>query len=379
MNFKDWNFLDYKIIAGNDLKHIAIVLGVVLLALVAAKIIKVQLKKLSDGYEKKGRITLSLILNAFAQTAVILSLFIGLKISLGFLEFGGKDSSAKEIVETLISVGFASTLGWFFYRLVDVPIHFLELAASKSKSRMDDMLVPLVRKSLRLVIAGLTLIQIVQIFSGKEIGTILASLGIGGLAVALAAQDTIKNFFGSVVVLMDKPFEIGDRINLDNHDGIVEEVGLRSTRVRRLDGHLVTFPNGEIANKAIWNIAKRPYIRNLFYINITYSTPPEKVKEAKQIVEALLENHEGVNEEFPPRVYFEKFSESSLDLLVIYWYHPPDYWAYMDFTNNLNMQILEKFNAAGIDFAFPSRSLYLNHEKSEDSQKGSHEFRKDLI
>ena len=111
----------------------------------------------------------------------------------------------------------------------------------------------------------------------------------------MAAQDTLKNLFGSLVVFTDKPFGLGDRINYDGHDGTIEEVGLRSTRLRRLDGHQVTIPNGELANKSIHNIAKRPFIRRIFTIGVTYDTSPDKVKEAKEILEDILRDHEGLD------------------------------------------------------------------------------------
>jgi MscS family membrane protein len=98
-------------------------------------------------------------------------------------------------------------------------------------------------------------------------------------------------------------------------------------------------------------------------ISITYGTPPEKVKEAKAILEDILKDHEGMNPEFPPRVYFNEFMADSLNLIMLYWYHPPDYWKYMDFTENVNQQILERFNAAGIEFAFPTQTIHLKKEE----------------
>ncbi|MFN2352237.1 MAG: mechanosensitive ion channel family protein, partial [Kiritimatiellia bacterium] len=170
---------------------------------------------------------------------------------------------------------------------------------------------------------------------------------------------TIKNFFGSLVIFADKPFEIGERILVDGHDGFIEEVGLRSTRIRTLDNHLVIFPNGDLANKAVSNISRRRNIRRIMNITITYDTPPEKVQEALNIVRELLANHEGQHPDFPPRVFFSEFNSDSLNILAIYWYHPPDYWTYLAFSEKLNMELLRRFNKAGIEFAFPTQTLYL--------------------
>jgi MscS family membrane protein len=197
------------------------------------------------------------------------------------------------------------------------------------------------------------------VLSDKPAASILAGLGVGGLAMALAAQETVKNLFGSLVILGDKPFEIGERIVVDQFDGSVERVGFRSTRIRLLDGALVTIPNGELANKFIQNMDKRPHIRRIANLSITYDTPPEKVRRAKEILEEILRNHEGMKPDFPPRVHFNEFNNASLNLIIHYWYHPADYWKYMDFSERVNAEILARFNAEGINFAFPTQTLHL--------------------
>ena len=231
---------------------------------------------------------------------------------------------------------------------------------------MDDMMAPMVRKSLRVVIVILALVQVAQILSDKPITSILAGLGVGGLAVALAAQETIKNFFGSLVIFADKPFELGERIVVGGHDGTIEEVGFRSTRIRTLDGHLVTVPNGEMANQMIQNIGKRPFIKRVMNVSITYDTPPEKVQQAIDILKELLNNHEGMEEDYPPRVYFNDFKDCSLNILAIYWYHPPAYWDFLAHAEQVNMELLKRYNEAGIEFAFPTQTVYVNNlsEKS---------------
>ena len=137
---------------------------------------------------------------------------------------------------------FLFSITLMFYRLVEVSEVWLHKLANQADSRLDEMLAPVVRKSLRFLVLALALVQVAQILSKKPISSILAGLGIGGLAVALAAQETIKNFFGSLVLLSDKPFEKGQRVVVDGHDGTVETVGMRSTVIKTLDGHDVTIP-----------------------------------------------------------------------------------------------------------------------------------------
>ena len=152
---------------------------------------------------------------------------------------------------------------------------------------------------------------------------------------------------------------MGDRIVVGGTDGPVEEVGLRSTRIRTLDGHLVTIPNGTLAHEKIQNISKRPYIKRVANITVTYDTPPEKVERAVEIIKDLLENHEGMSPDLPPRVVFNEFLDAALNILVIYWYSPPNYWDFLAFNQRINLEILRRFNEEGIEFAFPTQTLYL--------------------
>lgn len=352
MNFQD--FFTKSLIGSNETWRIIILFVFLVLGLTLGKILKNILSARAKQFEN-SRELLSNSLSGLSKSAPIASFTIALSAGISFIRLG----SAEVFVHTTIAVLATLTIATAAYLLTEVPSIWLRRRASKTESKMDDMLVPILSNSLRATIVVLALVQIAQILSGKDISSILAGLGIGGLAVALAAQDTIKNFFGSIVLLADKPFEIGDRINVDGHDGPVESVGLRSTKIRTLDGHVVTIPNGEMANKSIWNIAKRPYIRRIFNISITYDTPPEKVSEAKHIIESILKDHEGMDPDFPPRVYFNDFQNSALNLICIYWYHPPAYWDYLDFTESVNLQILQKFNEAEIDFAFPTQTIHL--------------------
>jgi MscS family membrane protein len=179
------------------------------------------------------------------------------------------------------------------------------------------------------------------------------------MAVALAAQDSLKNLFGFIMIVLDQPFKVGERISFEGHDGVIEEVGLRSVRMRRLDGHLVTIPNQMAADKMIHNIARRPFISRLMDIGITYDTPVEKVKKAVEIVKDILKDHEGMNPDYPPRVFFKDFKADSLNIFAIYWYFPPSYWDFMAHCEYVNLEILKRFNKAGIEFAFPTQTVYL--------------------
>ena len=195
--------------------------------------------------------------------------------------------------------------------------------------------------------------------------TLLASAGVGGVAVALAAQDTIKNVFATVTLMADRPFRIGERIVFNKYDGVVEEIGLRSTRVRLLNGHLTTIPNDVIASKDVENISRRPFIRRSSNIRLPLDTSPDKLQQALSIVRGAVDQHEGMDEDFPPRVYFDEINENSFNLIFIYWFHPADYWSYLAFSEEVNLKISQGFEAAGIRFWIPTRLT--KHSESDSA------------
>jgi len=209
---------------------------------------------------------------------------------------------------------------------------------------------------------------------GVSLLPLLTGLGIGGVAVALAARPTIENIIASFIIFADKPYGLGERLNIMGQIGDVRSIGLRSTKIRLLTGPMMVIPNEKMASMESENSGRRPYIRRSFNITITYDTPPEKIKRAIEIVREILavpavaegiaesEPHpnEAVNRPgFPPRVFFNEFNADSLNIYVSYWFHPPDWWEAMQFAHRVNVQIKERFNAEGIDFAFPTQTLHL--------------------
>ena len=261
----------------------------------------------------------------------------------------------------------ALALTWAPIRLVDLLLDLWAERLQKKGEESAAVLVQPVRKIAKGVVVLFAAILWLDNI-GFNVSALLAGLGVGGIAVALAAQDTLKNFFGSVMILLDKPYSVGQRVTVKGHDGVVEEIGLRSTRIRLLSGHLTTVPNDQMANVDVENIGRRPHIRRLTNITITYDTPPDKVEKAVNIIETILDNHEGMEPDFPPRVYFNEFNSDSLNLLVLYWYHPPDYWSFLEFSQRVNLQIMREFKNEGIQFAFPTSTTYLTQDDDQSLQ-----------
>lgn len=233
---------------------------------------------------------------------------------------------------------------------------------------IDASLVRFIVKIFSIIVAAAVVIEGATML-GFTVTTVLAGAGVTGLAIALAAQESLRNVFGSVMLLLDKPFKVGQRVIVRGHDGIIENIGLRSTKIRLLTGNLTTIPNEDVAKADIENVGERQHIRRLLRLHISLSTPPEKIDEALVIIRDLLAVKEGDAEsaerngpvnhpDFPPRVNFETVASYAFQIIVIYWYHPPDYWAYMAFSEKFNRDVVEHFAAAGIELAVPTQRSY---------------------
>ena len=213
-------------------------------------------------------------------------------------------------------------------------------------------------------------IAAVILFKGlSELGIslipLLTGLGVGGLALALAARPTIENLIGGLMILADRPYRVGQRIKVRSHDGIVQQIGIRSTKIRLLSGPQLTIPNEEMARAEIENVSRRQNIKRSANIAIRYNTPPEKVKKAVDIIRDILDDHEGMDPERPPRVYFTEFNSDSLNISIMYWYHPPKRWEFRAFSQQVNLKIMEEFRKEGIKFAVPTTTTYLAQEDEQ--------------
>jgi MscS family membrane protein len=340
-------------------------LGLMFLVVVVERVLRALLqKRIRDIPTREGVISWwRIFLEALARP---LSLFVwayGLYGAISPLFEHFRQVDGANLVHAVAQKGadIAATLAlvWFAYNLVHLIDERLKRWAIGSESTIDDMLMPLIGKTLRVFILLVGGMVVIQNLTRVEIGPLLASLGIGGLAVALAAKDSIANFFGTLTILFDKPFQVGERVVIDSHDGVVENVGFRSSRIRTLTGHLVTIPNEKLVNSTVENIGKRPNIRWLADIGITYDTPTEKVEAAVAILREILADHEGMHPDFPPRAYFNGFKDWSLNISVVAWYHPADWWSYSAWLERTCLTILRRFREADIDFAFPSQTVYV--------------------
>ncbi len=246
------------------------------------------------------------------------------------------------------------TLAWMLVRLLDAIIEtYLAPYVRESEGKLDDQLLPIIRKGLKIsvwVIAAIVALD----NAGYDVKAVLASLGIGGLALALAAKDTLANLFGSFTIFVDKPFVVGDRIMVKDYDGFVREVGIRSTRLETLDGRMVTIPNQFVADETIVNITSEPSRKVTMDLGLTYDTEPEKMELAMKILTDIIKNDTNTQEDVVTA--FTEFRDSSLNIRFIYYIKKGA--GIFETQNRINLQILRNFNANKLEFAYPTQTIF---------------------
>jgi len=256
-------------------------------------------------------------------------------------------NTAKPFIVTII-----------FYKLVDVFSAYIERMADKTTSTLDDQLVPLVRKTLKAFVIVIGSLFILKYGLRIDIVPFLTGLSIGGLAFALAAQDTIKNFFGSIMIFIDKPFQVGDWITSGEVDGTVEEVGFRSTRVRTFRNSLVYIPNGKIADATVDNHGLRKYRRFYATITITYDTPPELIEVFLTGLRKIVQNHPKTRKDYY-NIYLNNLSAYSLDIMFYVFFKVPSWPEELKAREELILATIRLANELGVRFAFPTQTLHM--------------------
>jgi MscS family membrane protein len=367
---KGWTgTINYEIIRGNAIWRFGLVLLVFLITLAAGRIVQYFVKSYAQRLARiKGDNPLTTLLKALANPIYVAVFAAGVflaKAPLFFNDEQGIQTAISDGWTTIARVLTAIAAAYALYRLVDVIEYFLNRIVSRTETKLDDMLVPVVRKALRLTIAIIAVLLISEhVLGGDKVKSLLLSAGVGGIAIALAAKETIANFFGSITIFADRPFQMGDLVKIEGHFGPVEEVGFRSTRIRTLDGHLVIIPNSVITNSVVENVGQRPFIRRISNITITYDSGHIKAKKAVEIIKEILAGVPEVNTdpENTPRVYFSDFNDCSLNIYMSYWVVPPDYWVYHEVNQRVNLEMMKRFEAESIEFAFPTQTLYVKKD-----------------
>jgi MscS family membrane protein len=349
--------LEKNTLLGEPLWKYSASLIFILLAFCVSKfldfVVNAWLKRWASKTETKfDDLLLELLHGPVKVVAFVIFLHIGLNV------FHWPEVAERFLKNALILV-VACSITYVAVKVVDLLLGlWRERGGSPQDKLFQEHLFPVIRKSLRIAIVIAAVLLTAENL-GVHVTSLLAGLSIGGLAIGLAAQDTLANLFGAVAIFLDKPFYIGDRIRVETVDGQVESIGLRSTRVRSLEGHHVMIPNKTMGNAIITNVTRRPNIKTEMSIGLTYDTPVPKLRLAIQLLEDIYRAHPQTQDLV---VSFNKFADSSLNVQVIHWWKGTDQKIHFAGMQELNLQIKERFDAEGINFAFPTQTVYLKQD-----------------
>ncbi|MCG8016941.1 MAG: mechanosensitive ion channel family protein [Candidatus Thiodiazotropha sp. 'RUGA'] len=267
----------------------------------------------------------------------------------------------------LVAVKFLASISgvWAAYRLVDLVSAFLHKRAQMTENKLDDALVPLIPRTLKIFVTVIGFVFIADNLN-VDISSLLAGLGLGGLAFALAAKDMVQNLFGSVTVLMDRTFSVGDWIVVDGVEGSVERIGFRSTRIRTFYNSVVTVPNSKFITATVDNMGERRYRRLSCKLSLTYDTPPDRIEAFCEGVRELVRQHPYMRKDYY-QVYLNEFAASSLDVLLYVFWETPEWNTELRERHRFMLDILRLAQGLGVEFAFPTQTLYMKQEEGDGS------------
>jgi len=248
----------------------------------------------------------------------------------------------------------AINITWLIARFVSAIIEeYVVPLAEKTESDLDDQIIPIVKKGLNSVIWILGIIVALN-NAGYDVGALIAGLGIGGLALAMAAKDSVSNIFGGIMIFTDKPFKVGDRIKISGFDGTITEVGIRTSRMRTLEGRLVTIPNSQFTGNMVENVSVEPSRKVILNLGLTYDMNTEQIELGMTLLKDISESNK--NLEPDTTIGFNAFGDFSLGITYIYYIKKGA--DIMGTQTEINLEILKQFNANGLEMAFPTQTVY---------------------
>ncbi|GEL78181.1 mechanosensitive ion channel family protein [Tenuibacillus multivorans] len=355
----NWRLWEY--ISVDNWIDIGISVGIILLFLLFSKIFtKYIFFFLVKLFNKEKTELFKQILEAYEKPLRWLFIIIGIYIAVDYFPYFEQDHS---LFEHLIKSSIIILIAWGLYNLSSTSsILFMKLNDGVGLE-VDQIIIPFVSRGLRFVIIAIT-ISVILIEFDYDVTGFIAGLGLGGLAFALAAQDALKNLFGGVVIIAEKPFTLGDWIKTSSVEGTVEDINFRSTIVRTFAQALVTVPNSTLANEAITNWSKMGKRRITFNLGVEYKTPKHKLEKVVKRIEELLRNHDEIHQE-TIFVNFDEYNNSSLDILLYFFTKTTAWGEYLEVKQDINFKIMEILEEENVSVAFPSRTIYMDQDHQE--------------
>ena len=267
--------------------------------------------------------------------------------------------SLINIIDKIFLLLFIISITWIVIAIIDCIAYVSARKASRSKSKANAQIVPFLKELGKIVAIIIGIFVIMGAVFEVNVPTMIAGLGVGGIAIALAAKDTLQNLLGSFTIFVDKPFVIGDSVRIDKYEGTIEKVGFRSTLLRTIDKTLVVIPNGKMIDSPLENLTLRNLRRMTFNLGLQYDTPISSMTAISKEIEAYINKHQATTTTHKDTIVrFDSFGEYSLNLLVRYYIEIVDYAEYMQIREEINYKIMEIVARYGASFAFPSQTVY---------------------
>jgi MscS family membrane protein len=344
---------------------IGIAIAIFLIFLLFRKIFtKYIFKLILATLRKTPTVLFSNILLSFERPLRVFWVVLGTYLALVYLPF---NITTIEFVEHVYRSIIIILVGWGLFNYTsEYSMSIFRLARNVDIDEQS-MLVPFMSKILRFAVVALVVVVIASEW-GYEISGFIAGLGLGGLAFALAAQDTIGNFFGGVIIITEKPFAKGDWIQTPSVEGTVEDISFRSTQIRTFADSVVTIPNSTLANEPITNWSEMGKRRISFSIGVTYSTSKEKLETCARRIESLLRSHDEIDQDLI-MVRFNEFNNSSLDIYVYFFTKTIAWVEWFRIKEEINFEIMGILEDENVSIAFPSRTIYVENENVVHSKE----------
>lgn len=341
-----------KAFYGNTIFMWGYALGLILLFTIAGKIVYWIFGNVFKRLASKTETKLDDIIVDMLEEPIVFVVFI-FGFWFGFNQLTFTDVITKgfwNVFQILVVINVA----WLLTRLFEALFEeYIVPLASKTKTDLDDTLLPIVKKGTKAIIWSISIIVALN-NAGYNVGAILAGLGIGGIAFAMAAKDSLANIFGGFTIITDRPFTIKDRIKINGHDGVVKEIGLRSTRIQTLEGRMIIIPNSKFTENAVENISIEPSRKVVLNLGLTYDTTAKQMEKAMEILKGIASKNENLKEKV--MISFTEFGDFSLGILFIYYIKKgADILATK---NAIDLEILNQFNKNKLEFAFPTQTIY---------------------
>ena len=330
-----------------------IIFGAILIGKIAYWLFGRVIKKLTSRTKTKID---DIIVDMIEEPIVLAITIFGLWYGLHRLEFSEDWYRwMGKVYHILITINIT----WLIARMVDAIVQeYIVPLAEKTESDLDDQVMPIIRKGLRSIIWTLGIIVALN-NAGYDVGALIAGLGIGGLALAMAAKDSVSNIFGGVMIFTDKPFRVGDRIKINGFDGTITEVGIRTSRMRTLEGRLVTIPNSQFTGNMVENVSAEPTRKVVLNLGLTYDTTAEQIEKGIELLKEIASSNTNIEEEV--LVSFNSFGDFSLGILFIYYIKKES--DILTTQTEMNLEILKRYEDNGLNMAFPTQTIY--HKKDD--------------